>query len=146
MNQKAEQFLQMLKQFPDDSVFQLREIEENDDNLVLFQSSLEAKKDMFVPMGVFIDDTIFTVVRVAAMVGAVNDENRVKVRDFLASLNLQYKFKHYDNEHGDIILEAAIVSDIKHFDPEIIAAVIDMIWDHLKRVYDEIEKVVAVDK
>ena len=146
MNQKAEQFLQMLKQFPDDSVFQLREIEENDDNLVLFQSSLEAKKDMFVPMGVFIDDTIFTVVRVAAMVGAVNDENRVKVRDFLASLNLQYKFKHYDNEHGDIILEAAIVSDIKHFDPEIIAAVIDMIWDHLKRVYDEIEKVVAVDE
>ena len=141
MNQKAEKFAEMLKQIPDDNVFEAREMEEND-HLVLFQSSLEAKKDLYVPMGVFIDDSMFTVVRVAVMLDAVNDENRARVRDFLADMNRQYKFKHYENDDGDILVDASIPSDAEHFDPETVAMVIDMLWDHLKKQYESIEKVV----
>ncbi len=141
MNQKAEKFAEMLKQIPDDNVFEAREMEEND-HLVLFQSSLEAKKDLYVPMGVFIDDSMFTVVRVAVMLDAVNDENRARVRDFLADMNRLYKFKHYENEEGDILFDASIPADAEHFDPEAVAIVIDMLWDHLKEQYAELEKVV----
>ena len=142
MNQKAEKFSEMLKQLPEDNVFEIREIEDSKDHLVLFQSSLEAKEDFFVPMGVFIDDSIYTVVRVAAMLDVVNDENRARVRDFLAEMNRLYKFKHYTNDEGDILFDAAIPSDAEHFDPEIVAIVIDMVWDHLKQQYEEMEKVV----
>ena len=141
MNQKAEKFEEMLKRLPDDNVFEAREMEEND-HLVLFQSSLEAKKDLYVPMGVFIDDSMFTVVRVAVMLNAVNDGNRARVRDFLADMNRLYKFKHYENDEGDILFDASIPADAEHFDPEAVAVVIDMLWDHLKEQYAELEKVV----
>ena len=141
MNQKAEKFEEMLKRLPDDNVFEAREMEEND-HLVLFQSSLEAKKDLYVPMGVFIDDSMFTVVRVAVMLNAVNDGNRARVRDFLVDMNRLYKFKHYENDEGDILFDASIPADAEHFDPEAVAVVIDMLWDHLKEQYAELEKVV----
>ena len=128
MNQKAEKFAEMLKKLPDDNVFETREIEDDGGHLVLFQSSLEAKKDLFVPLGVFIDDSMFTVVRVAAMLDAVNDGNRARVRDFLAEMNRLYKFKHYENDDGDILIDAAIPADVEHFDPEAVAIVIDMVW------------------
>ena len=142
MNQKAEKFSEMLKQLPDDNIFEMREVEDGGDHLVLFQSSLEAKKDLFVPMGVFIDDSMFTVVRVAAMLDAVNDGNRARVRDFLADMNRLYKFKHYENDEGDILIDASIPADAEHFDPEAVAAVIDMIWDHLKSQYGALENAV----
>ena len=142
MNQKAEKFAEMLKQLPDDNVFQVREVEDGSDQVTLFQSSLEAKKDFYVPMGVFIDDSIYTVIRVAVMLDAVNDENRARVRDFLAEMNRQYKFKHYENEDGDILIDASIPADTEHFNPETVAMVIDMLWDHLKKQYESIEKAV----
>lgn len=142
MNQKAEKFAEMLRQLPEDNVFEAREIEDSEDHLVLFQSSLEVKEDYFVPMGVFIDDSIFTVVRVAAMLDAVNGENRVQARNYLAEMNRLYKFKHYVNEEGDVLVDAVIPADAEHFDPEIVAAVIDMLWDHLKQQYEAMEKAV----
>ena len=142
MNQKAEKFAEMLKKLPDDNVFETREIEDDGGHLVLFQSSLEAKKDLFVPLGVFIDDSMFTVVRVAAMLDAVNDGNRARVRDFLAEMNRLYKFKHYENDDGDILIDAAIPADVEHFDPEAVAIVIDMGWDHLKKQYAALENAV----
>ena len=142
MNQKAEKFAKMIEQLPDDNVFQAREVEDGGDHVTLFQSSLEVKKDFYVPLGVFIDDSIYTVIRVAVMLDAVNEGNRARVRDFLADLNRQYKFKHYENDDGDILVDASIPSDVEHFDPETVAIVIDMLWDHLKKHYGEVEKVV----
>ena len=142
MNEKAEKFAKMIGELPDDNVFQAREVEDGDDHVTLFQSSLEVKKDFYVPLGVFIDDSIYTVIRVAVMLDAVNDENRARVRDFLADMNRLYKFKHYENEEGDILFDASIPADAEHFDPEAVAIVIDMLWDHLKEQYAELEKVV----
>ena len=140
MNKKAEKFAEMLATLPEDNVFEVREIEGDDEHLVLFQSSLEARQGCFVPMGVFIDDTIYNVVRVAAMLGVVNEENRSRVRDFLAELNCLYKFKHYVNEQGDILFEAAIPAGEAHFNPEAVAVLIDMLWQHLKEKYDALEE------
>ena len=142
MNEKAEKFAKMIEQLPDDNVFEMHEVEDGGDQVTLFQSSLEVKKDFYVPLGVFIDDSIYTVIRVAVMLDAVNDENRARVRDFLADMNRQYKFKHYENDDGDILVDASIPSDAEHFDPETVAMVIDMLWDHLKKQYESIEKVV----
>ena len=142
MNQKAEKFAKMIEQLPDDNVFQAREVEDGGEQVTLFQSSLEVKKDFYVPLGVFIDDSIYTVIRVAVMLDAVNDENRARVRDLLADMNRQYKFKHYENDDGDILVDASIPSDVEHFDPDTVAIVIDMLWDHLKKQYEPIEKVV----
>ncbi len=142
MNQKAEKFAKMIEQLPDDNVFQAREVDDGGDQVTLFQSSLEVKKDFYVPLGVFIDDSIYTVIRVAVMLDAVNDENRARVRDLLADMNRQYKFKHYENDDGDILVDASIPSDVEHFDPDTVAIVIDMLWDHLKKQYEPIEKVV----
>lgn len=142
MNEKAEKFAKMIEQLPDDNVFEMREVEDGGDHVTLFQSSLEVKKDFYVPLGVFIDDSIYTVIRVAVMLDAVNDENRARVRDLLADMNRQYKFKHYGNDDGDILVDASIPSDAEHFDPETVAIVIDMLWDHLKKQYESIEKVV----
>ena len=142
MNEKAEKFAKMIEQLPDDNVFEMREVEDGGDQVTLFQSSLEVKKDFYVPLGVFIDDSIYTVIRVAVMLDAVNDENRARVRDLLADMNRQYKFKHYENDDGDILVDASIPSDAEHFDPETVAIVIDMLWDHLKEQYAELEKVV----
>ena len=143
MNQKAEKFVEMLKQLPDDNVFEVREAENDDDHLVLFRSSLEARKDLFLPMVVFIDDTIYTIIRVWAATDAVNDGNRARVRDFLTEMNRRYKvFKYYDTEQGDVVLDACLPENAEHFDPEAVAVIIDVIWDHLKEQYDELEKVV----
>ena len=142
MNEKAEKFAKMIGELPDDNVFEMREVEDGGDQGTLFQSSLEVKKDFYVPLGVFIDDSIYTVIRVAVMLDAVNDENRARVRDLLADMNRQYKFKHYENDDGDILVDASIPSDAEHFDPETVAMVIDMLWDHLKKQYESIEKVV----
>ena len=142
MNEKAEKFAKMIGELPDDNVFEMREVEDGGDQVTLFQSSLEVKKDFYVPLGVFIDDSIYTVIRVAVMLDAVNDENRARVRDLLADMNRQYKFKHYENDDGDILVDASIPSDAEHFDPETVAIVIDMLWDHLKKQYESIEKVV----
>ena len=142
MNEKAEKFAKMIEQLPDDNVFEMREVEDGGDQVTLFQSSLEVKQDFYVPLGVFIDDSIYTVIRVAVMLDAVNDENRARVRDFLAEMNRLYKFKHYENDDGDILIDAAIPADVEHFDPEAVAIVIDMVWDHLKEQYAALENAV----
>ena len=143
MNQKAEKFIGMLQKLPDNNVFEVREAEDNDDHLVLFRSSLDAKKDWFLPMVVFLDDTIYTMVRVWAMTDAVNDGNRGRVRGYLTEMNRCYKvFKYYDTEQGDIVLDACLPSSAENFDPEDVAMVIDVVWDHLKATYGDLEKAV----
>jgi hypothetical protein len=141
MNQKAEKFTEMLKQLPDNDVFEMREAENEENHLVLFRSSLEVRKDWYLPMVVFIDDTIYTIVRVWVMTDAVNDENREQVRDCLTEMNRRYKvFKYYDTAEGDIVLDACIPANEENFDPETIAVIIDVMWDHLKEQYETLEK------
>ncbi len=143
MNQKAEKFAEMLKQLPDDNVFEMRETENEEDHLVLFRSSLEVRKDWYLPLVVFIDDTIYTIIRVWVMTDAVNDENRQRVRDCLTEMNRRYKvFKYYDTEQGDIVLDACLPESVENFDPEGVAVVIDVLWDHLKEQYETLEKTV----
>ena len=141
MNQKAEKFAEMLKQLPDDNVFEMREVEDDKDHLVLFRSSLEVKKEWYLPMVVFVDDTIYTIVRVWVMTDVVNDENRDRVRACLMEMNRRYKvFKYYDTEQGDIVLDACLPDSAENFDPEGVAVIIDVLWDHLKEQYGEVEK------
>ena len=143
MNEKAEKFARMLAKTPDEEIFEVREVEDSAERLVLFRSSLEVKQELNLPMLVFLDDTIYTIIRVWTMTDVVTDENRPQVRDYMTRMNREYKvFKYYDTEEGDIVLDACIPSDAEHFEPEGVAVVIDVIWDHLKATYGELEAAV----
>ncbi len=142
MNDKAVKFSAMLEKLPDDDVFQVREVEDSPEHLVLFRSSLEVRKDLYLPMVVFLDDTIYSIVRVWVMTDAVNDDNRERLRDYMTEMNRRYKvFKYYDTDQGDIVLDACVPNDSEHFDPEGVAVIIDVLWDHLKEQYEGLEKV-----
>lgn len=143
MNEKAEKFARMLAKMPDEEIFEVREVKDSAEHLVLFRSSLEAREGLFLPMLVFLDDTIYTIIRVWTLTDVMTDENRDRVRDYLMRMNREYKvFKYYDTEEGDIVLDACIPSDAEHFEPEGVAVVIDVVWDHLKATYAELEAVV----
>lgn len=143
MNEKAEKFARMLAKMPDEEIFEVREVEDSAEHLVLFRSSLEAREGLFLPMLVFLDDTLYTIIRVWTLTDVMRDENRDRVRDYLMRMNREYKvFKYYDTEEGDIVLDACIPSDAEHFEPEGVAVVIDVVWDHLKATYAELEAVV----
>lgn len=143
MNEKAEKFARMLAKMPDEEIFEVREVEDSAEHLVLFRSSLEAREGLFLPMLVFLDDTLYTIIRVWTLTDVMTDENRDRVRDYLMRMNREYKvFKYYDTEEGDIVLDACIPSDAEHFEPEGVAVVIDIVWDHLKATYAELEAVV----
>ena len=129
MNQKAEKFSQMLAQLPDDNVFEVKEAEDDEDHLVLFRSSLEVKKDWFLPMVVFLDDSIYSIIRVWAMTDAVNDDNRAQVRDYLTEMNRRYKvFKYYDTEQGDIVCGRLLAAGKKPC-PEMVADAAGLLTD-----------------
>ena len=143
MNEMAEKFARMLAKMPDEEIFEVREVEDSAEHLVLFRSSLEAREGLFLPMLVFLDDTLYTILRVWTLTDVMTDENRDRVRDYLMRMNREYKvFKYYDTEEGDIVLDACIPSDAEHFEPEGVAVVIDVVWDHLKATYAELEAVV----
>lgn len=143
MNEKAEKFARMLAKMPDEEIFEVREVEDSAEHLVLFRSSLEAREGLFLPMLVFLDDTLYTIIRVWTLTDVMTDENRDRVRDYLMRMNREYKvFKYYDTEEGDIVLDACIPSDAEHFEPEGVAVVIDVVWDHLKATYAKLEAVV----
>lgn len=143
MNEKAEKFARMLAKMPDEEIFEVREVKDSAEHLVLFRSSLEAREGLFLPMLVFLDDTLYTIIRVWTLTDVMTDENRDRVRDYLMRMNREYKvFKYYDTEEGDIVLDACIPSDAEHFEPEGVAVVIDVVWDHLKATYAELEAVV----
>ena len=69
-------------------------------------------------------------------------EERIKRRYLPFFLSRKLTPPDYENDDGDILVDASIPSDAEHFDPETVAMVIDMLWDHLKKQYESIEKVV----
>jgi len=146
MNRKAELFQQMVAQMPEDDVF-LVEVMDDDFHTVLFRSRLEIRDGLFRPIAVVIDDSIYTMVRVWAMGKAVTDANRAVLKEYMNRMNRHYKvFKYYDNEDGDIVVDACVAADENHFDPEIVATVIDVVLQHLQETSGDLEAAIRGDE
>ncbi|MBQ7515899.1 MAG: histidine kinase [Schwartzia sp.] len=139
MNRKAQLFQNLVDKMPQDDVF-LVETMEDDFHTTLFRSQLEIRDGLFRPMVVIIDDSIYTMIRVWAAGKAVNDANRAVLKEYLNQMNRHYKvFKYYDNEDGDIVVDACLAADERHFDPEMVATVIDVVMQHLQETSDNLE-------
>lgn len=142
MNKKAEKFTAFLKEIKLDSIFQIREIAENEANPVAYSTAMEVDKQN-LPFLLVIDDSIYTMIQVRVAGQIVKAEKRPAVIEYLNGLNENYKvFKYYVSEAGDIVIESCLTFTDDNFAPELIHAVINVILQHLQEEYSKIMKVV----
>lgn len=141
MNAKAEQLNKFLEaNMP--GVFQISEIPNNDLHAVMYQSAMEVDKQN-LPFMMVVDDSIFVMFQVRVANGVVKESNKKAVLEKLNSLNETYKvFKYYIDEQNSIIIESCIPSADATFTPEIVHAVINVVFSHLQDEYKELMKIV----
>ena len=95
-----------------------------------------------LPMAIFVDNTIYTMIRVQVAEGVVKESNQAKVVEYLNEQNRLYKvFKYYVDDQGSIYLDACIPGlDDETFKPELVHVVLDVIVEHLTENYAPLMK------
>lgn len=102
-----------------------------------FNSRIEAKGQI-MPMAIFIDDSIFTIIRTNVAAG-INVKNVDRVKNYLNALNAEYKiFKYYLREDGSIYLDVCVPSVAETFDGIMIRTLLGIIVKHLEDVYEDL--------
>ena len=102
---------------------------------VVFRSNISVKEQT-LPMAVFLDNSVFPIVRIFVAGKVVNDENRARVMACFNEMNRKYKvFKYYEDELGDVIIDACVPALDEHFDPRMIHVAIEAIVNHLNDDY-----------
>ncbi len=136
MNPRADLFNEDLKiNMP--NTFNLQEFDD-EAKTVVFKSNISVKEQT-LPLAVFLDNTVFPMVRVFVAGKVVNDDNRSRVLACFNEMNKKYKvFKYYEDELGDIIVDACVPALDENFAPKIIHVVIEAIVNHLNEDYSEI--------
>ena len=102
-----------------------------------FNSRIEAKGQI-MPMAIFIDDSIFTIIRTNVAAG-INVKNVDRIKNYLNALNAEYKiFKYYLREDGSIYLDVCVPSVAETFDGVMIRTLLGIIVKHLEDVYEDL--------
>ena len=102
-----------------------------------FNSRIEAKGQI-MPMAIFIDDSIFTIIRTNVAAG-INVKNVDRIKNYLTALNAEYKiFKYYLREDGSIYLDVCVPSVAETFDGIMIRTLLGIIVKHLEDVYEDL--------
>ena len=102
-----------------------------------FNSRVEAKGQI-MPMAIFIDDSIFTIIRTNVAAG-INVKNVDRIKNYLNALNAEYKiFKYYLREDGSIYLDVCVPSVAETFDGIMIRTLLGIIVKHLEDVYEDL--------
>ena len=102
-----------------------------------FNSRIEAKGQI-MPMAIFFDDSIFTIIRTNVASG-INVKNIERVKSYLNALNAEYKiFKYYLREDGSIYLDVCVPSVAETFDGVMIRTLLGIIVKHLEDVYEDL--------
>lgn len=141
MNIKAQKFNEYLSDNGIEKFFQVEEVE-NDVHPVLYRSFMEVSGQN-LPAMLVIDDSIYVMLQVRVGSGLVNDKNKLAVLNHINQLNDKFKvFKYYVAESGDIVIESCIPSSDEKFVPDMVHAVINIIFDHLGEEYPKLMKTV----
>lgn len=107
----------------------------DDAHTVIFQSQIPVN-DIYLPVGIITDDTIYTIIRVQIAEKVVSQGIQSKLEEYINVLNRNYKvFKYMITEDGSIFLDACLPSSQECFDAEVVRAVLDVIIDHLQKEY-----------
>ena len=137
MNQKAKRFQDYLIE-KGITCFQKDEIAGDAMNMVVFRSHMDIGGQSLQTL-VLADSTIFTLLRVLVMPGALTKENEMALRRQVDDINGRYKiFKCYFAPNGDLVLDAVIPAPAGEIDGDMIFTLFDGIIRNLKTEYEKI--------
>ena len=140
---KAEKFQAFLKD-NDINYFESQALSD-EFHTTIFRSRIEAKGQI-LPMAIFIDDSIFTIIRTQVATG-INEKNIDSIKSHLNMLNAEYKiFKYYLREDGNIYLDVCIPFVDETFDSRMIQTLLPILVQQLETVYEDLMAVVWAKK
>ena len=140
---KAEKFQAFLKD-NDINYFESQALSD-EFHTTIFRSRIEAKGQI-MPMAIFIDDSIFTIIRTQVATG-INEKNIDSIKSHLNMLNAEYKiFKYYLREDGNIYLAVCIPFVDETFDSRMIQTLLPILVQQLETVYEDLMAVVWAKK
>ena len=91
-----------------------------------------------MPMAIFIDDSIFTIIRTQVATGT-NAKNVERIKSYLNTLNAEYKmFKYYLREDGNIYLDICVPFVDETFDSRMIQTLLPILVQQLEAVYEDL--------
>lgn len=103
-------------------------------NTVVFRSRIETKGQI-LPMAIFIDTSVFVIIRTQIVTGIANEKIN-KIQAYLNGLNTQYKiFKYYLREDGVVYLDICLPFVDETFDSSMIQLMLRVLIQHLDAVY-----------
>jgi hypothetical protein len=103
-------------------------------NTVVFRSRIETKGQI-LPMAIFIDTSVFVIIRTQIVTGIANEKIN-KIQAYLNRLNTQYKiFKYYLREDGVVYLDICLPFVDEAFDSSMIQLMLRVLIQHLDAVY-----------
>ena len=137
MNQKAKRFCAYLEA-KGITCFEIDEIAGDAMNTVVFRSHMDIAGRSLQTL-VLADSTIFTVLRVLVMPGALTEENETAMRREVDAINARYKiFKCYFSEKGDLVLDAVLPAPAGEIDGDMVFTLFDGIIRNLKTEYEKL--------
>ena len=140
---KAEKFQAFLKD-NDINYFESQALSD-EFHTTIFRSRIEAKGQI-MPMAIFIDDSIFTIIRTQVATG-INEKNIDSIKSHLNMLNAEYKiFKYYLREDGNIYLDICVPFVDETFDSRMIQTLLPILVQQLETVYADLMAVVWAKK
>ena len=140
---KAEKFQAFLKD-NDINYFESQTLSD-EFHTTIFRSRIEAKGQI-MPMAIFIDDSIFTMIRTQVATG-INEKNIDSIKSHLNMLNAEYKmFKYYLSEDGNIYLDICVPFVDETFDSRMIQTLLPILVQQLETVYEDLMAVVWAKK
>lgn len=141
MNNKAEQFNAFLEE-QNIKVFQMEEIEGNEQHTVVFRSYVEVEGQQ-LPTIVIVDDSIFSIIRVQIAPQALKQENAADLMKQINGQNAMYKpFKLFFDERGNLMLDVCLVTDRDKLDGNKVYQIFNVIINYLNENYRNIMKTV----
>lgn len=120
---------------------------EDEEHTVVYRSYVQTEiGDM--PIFVMLDDTAFSIVRVAMGNGAVNADNQDKVYDFMNRENNNYKsFKYYvDTDDNSLYLDCVYICGPTHFEPQLLYALMNQIVHYIPGVVADLRQVLGIEQ
>ncbi len=140
---KAEKFQAFLKD-NDINYFESQALSD-EFHTTIFRSRIGAKGQI-LPLAIFIDDSIFTIIRTQVATG-INEKNIDSIKSHLNMLNAEYKiFKYYLREDGNIYLDICVPFVDETFDSRMIQTLLPILVQQLETVYEDLMAVVWAKK
>lgn len=134
-NEKALKFRDFIMD-NDINVFSTETIDD-DYNTVVFRSRIEAKGQL-LPMAIFIDTSVFTIIRTQVASGIAKSKIQ-KLEEYLNDLNSRYKiFKYYLSQNGSIYLDICLPFVDETFDSKMVQLMLRILVEHLEEIYEDL--------